>query len=185
MRAMTAARGGWDSASASQSPPYRKALTVEAQKGFLEAVVHRLLGSFALGVALWTALILDGPCQSVPSADAGVPGVQIEGDHVAGPGLGHVAGDARQVAGRLGIGVNRHLSLAVGDEPSVLLRVVRPRQEPQRATFGDEVVEVNGELHPAHADAVVVVPAGLGEVEDAFWATWDDWPVQQILRDID
>jgi hypothetical protein len=38
---------------------------------------------------------------------------------------------------------------------------------------------------PCTADAVVVVPAGLGEVEDAYGAFGDDRAAEQILGGLD
>lgn len=64
-------------------PPGRVAAGVEAAEGLLEAVVHRAQCPVAFGLGFGTALVDRCRGQPVPAAAAGVPGVQVEGDHVA------------------------------------------------------------------------------------------------------
>ena len=66
-----------------------------------------------------------------------------------------------------GGGADGQLTVAVGGQPGVLLRVVRAGHQPQRPGIGGELAEVGGELDAVYPDAVVGVPAGLGEVQDA------------------
>lgn len=53
--------------------------------------------------------------------------------------------------------------------------------EAKRPVVGVEDIEVGGKLHASDPDAVVIVPAGLFEVQDAFWDAWQDLGVEELL----
>ena len=185
IRSITGARRGWPAAPSSQSRQRGVAVAVEAAERLLEAVVDGPQRPVAFVAGSRAALVDRGPGQPVPAPGAGVPGVQVEGDHITRGGGGHVSGDARLVGGGLGVGADGQLTVAVGGQPRVLLRLVRARHQPQRPVTGGEFVEVDSELDAAHADAVVGVPAGLGEVQHAFGALGDDRAAEQALRGVD
>src|SRR6266704_6398314 len=110
-------------------------------------------GARVLGVA-------DRPLVAVPAADAGVPGVPVERDHVAWPGLGRLAGQAGDLPPQV-FGIHGRVAGLPGGEGGAEVSVVGAGHQLQRAAGGSQRLQVGGELHALGAGAAVGMEAGL------------------------
>src|SRR6266568_6593888 len=115
-----------------------------------------------LGLADGTRVlgVTDRPLVAVSAADAGVPGVPVERDHVTWPGLGRVAGQAGDLPPQV-FSIHGRIAGLPGGDGGAEVSVVGARHQPQRAAGGSQRLQVGGELHALRARSAVGVEAGL------------------------